>query len=387
MGLGELVGQLLTRDTKYTVEDTATGFTETFTAFGSIAPNWSTAGYRQSMGIPGVWRASVLIADLLGSLPWDALRTFGGREPEVIHSPLLTQPNPPQTRITTFSSLALDLLFHGNGIGVYTARNRQGWPTACVPVPAEGVGIRRARQWEDPWVAGEVLYDINGTVFSADDVLHIQGPTKPGSLRGMGVLENHLDTLDLARELNREARSVARSGGVPTGKLKVTNEEADENDLLEVKRKWLQSQRERTVAVLNATTDFEPLAWNPTDAQLIEARQFSLHETALLFGLDPSWLGVDSKSKTYSNIEQEGLNLMKPGIGLGAHVVRFEQALSLAFPAGTEVKANMDAILRSDTLTRFQAHEIGIRAGFETVNEVRELEDRAPLVEAPPQEA
>jgi phage portal protein BeeE len=36
-------------------------------------------------------------------------------------------------------------------------------------------------------------------------------------------------------------------------------------------------------------------------------------------------------------------------------------------------------MVRFDLKSRYEAHEIAIRAGFLTVNEVRELEDRGPL--------
>ena len=52
-------------------------------------------------------------------------------------------------------------------------------------------------------------------------------------------------------------------------------------------------------------------------------------------------------------------------------------------PRGTWAQANLDAILRGDTLTRYQAHGIAIDKGFLTVDEVRKLEDLPPL---PPQE-
>src|SRR5690606_6520102 len=58
---------------------------------------------------------------------------------------------------------------------------------------------------------------------------------------------------------------------------------------------------------------------------------------------------------------------------------RFEQALALCFSADITVKANLDFLLRADTKTRYEAHKIGIDAGFLTVDEARGLEDREPL--------
>lgn len=42
---------------------------------------------------------------------------------------------------------------------------------------------------------------------------------------------------------------------------------------------------------------------------------------------------------------------------------------------------NVDALLRPDTKTRYEAHKIALDAGFLTVDEVRELENREPLAE------
>ena len=50
---------------------------------------------------------------------------------------------------------------------------------------------------------------------------------------------------------------------------------------------------------------------------------------------------------------------------------------------GQYVKFNRGSLLRTDLKTRYEAHEIGLRAGFLTLDEVRELEDREPLPAGP----
>ncbi|MEU5721579.1 phage portal protein [Micromonospora sp. NPDC047738] len=375
------LGKLLNRSTQYTATDTVTGESQTFTILDNIAPDWSTSGYRGGMSIPGGWRAAVLISDLLGSVPWHAYRQYGGNPLELLDPtpPLLEQPNPPDTRMTTFSSWALDLIWEGNAIGVVAARNAQGWPTAAIPVSASTVGIRRITEPGMSHIpVGELEYSVGTMRLSAYDVIHIKGPCQPGALRGMGVLEAHLSTLNLSHEQNRQARALSRHG-VPTGFLKSDNPDLTETEAKQLKEKWLASQRDRTIAVLNSTTSFEPLSWNPDELQLVEARRFSLTDFELMFGLPVGWLGGMNSARQYSNIEQDAVNLLK--FTLGGHLARFEQTLSLAFPRGTTVKANLDAILRADTLTRYQAHAIGLDKGFLTNDEVRALENRAPLPE------
>jgi hypothetical protein len=49
------------------------------------------------------------------------------------------------------------------------------------------------------------------------------------------------------------------------------------------------------------------------------------------------------------------------------------------------VKANLDAVLRADTKTRYEAHAIGIGSGFLLHDEARDYEDLPPLPEKPVQ--
>lgn len=352
---------------------------------------WGSNGYVQALGIPGVDRAVMLIADLLGGLPWDAYREHGRDFAEKV-SPrpiLLEQPNPEEARIATMSAWAADLVLNGNAVGVIAERNAVGVPTAVTPVASRNVGVRRVNgQTYSVLPTGAIEYSIGGQSFAADEVIHIKGPCEPGALRGVGVLEKHLNgcgSLDLAAELARQARNINQDG-VPTGVLKVTNPDATEDDLRAAKAGWLVNMRDRTVAALNATTDFTPLAWNPEELQLIEARKLSLLEVANIFGLPPRFLGASSgDSMTYSTTEAEGRDLLR--YSLGGHVGRFEQTFALLYPRGTWVKANLDAVLRSDTLTRYQAHETGIRAGFLLKSEAREIEDLPPVdgIDDPPE--
>ncbi|MFD4196628.1 phage portal protein [Amycolatopsis thermoflava] len=344
---------------------------------------WGGGGYVRALGIPGVDRAVMLIADLLGGLPWDAY-TDRGRNHAAKVTPrpiLLEQPNPEEARINTMSAWAADLVLNGNALGVIVERNAAGTPTAVTPVPSRRVGVRRVDgQTYSVLPVGEIEYAIGGQSFSRHEVLHIKGPCEPGALRGVGVLEKHLNgagSLDLAEELGRQARNVSRDG-VPTGMLEATTPDVTEPQMVAAKEAWLRAQRDRTVAALGPGTKFTPVAWKPEEMQLIEARKLSLLEVANIFGLPPRFLGAPSGgSMDYTTQEGQGLDLVK--FTLGGHVGRFEQTLSLHFPRGTWVQANLDALLRSDTKSRYEAHEIAVRNGWLLKSEVREIEDLPPV--------
>lgn len=372
------LGQLLTRALKYVVTNTNSGAVGEYTVItdsGGLAPTWANAGYRGAMGIPGVSRAANLLADLIAALPWELWEEQDDGSSVKLPSLLLEQPCPPETRVTSMSSLVFDYLFHGNAVGVWAAPDDDGYPTALVPVPAQRVGVRRTDEGE-AIPRGQIIYTIGNQEFMPWELLHVKGPCEPSALRGLGVLENHFETLELSRELAKQAKA-SSGGGIPTGVLRSTNPDAKTQSLKDLKRGWMEAQATRTVAVLNATTEFQALAWNPTEAQLIEARQFSLHELALIFNIDPSWLGVNTKSKVYSNLETEALNLSK--FSINGMLARFEQAFSLVTPPRQSVKVSLDELHRPDTLTRYQALNLGIAGGWLLPSEARVKEKLRPV--------
>src|SRR5262245_42003256 len=92
------------RDTQYVATNTETGVSQTFTIFDNLAPDFSGRFYRNGMSLPCAWRSANIIADLIGAMPWHAFRERAGNPVEKLNPtpPLLEQPNPEETRISTF---------------------------------------------------------------------------------------------------------------------------------------------------------------------------------------------------------------------------------------------------------------------------------------------
>jgi HK97 family phage portal protein len=106
---------------------------------------------------------------------------------------------------------------------------------------------------------------------------------------------------------------------------------------------------------------------------------------ARYFGVQPELIGADSgNSLTYANVEQRALDFLT--FGLRPWLVRLETAISALLSSTTTVKFNAAALVRTDLLTRYQAHESAIRAGWKLRSEVRELEDLPPIagIDDPP---
>lgn len=379
-------GRWLSRALIYDVTDTLDpDFHETYTVLdigGVLAPDWGLGygKYQGGMSIPSAWRAATMRADMVGKFPWHLYRERSDGTSVKLRTPtLLVQPTPPDTRMTTFSALDLDLIWHGNAVALIASRDATGQATALLPISAARVDIA-----QNP-TTGRRIYRIDQEdrrSYDQADVLHVMGPTQPGDLRGMGVLEMHLAGLRASSGLARQANTV--NHGVPTGVLEASDPDVTPEELATGKRDWMTSQSTRTIAALPPGVKFTPIAWNPEQMQLIEARKFDLVQNALIFGIPAYWLNGESSGFTYSSAEWEGRNLLKY-TSVGADIVRFEQALSGLFPRGQTVKANPDAILRGSTKERYETHEIGLRAGFLLKSEARALEDLPPVagIDAP----
>jgi HK97 family phage portal protein len=130
--------------------------------------------------------------------------------------------------------------------------------------------------------------------------------------------------------------------------------------------------------VLGSGARFQAVTIAPEEAQFLETTQANIRTIARYFGVQPELIGADSgNSLTYANVEQRALDFLT--FGLRPWLVRLETALSALLSSTTIVKFNAAALVRTDLLTRYQAHESAIRAGWKLRSEVRELEDLPPI--------
>lgn len=331
-----------------------------------------------ALGVPGVWRARNLISQSIGGMPIGAWR---GTE-EITPTPtVLAEPNPNEDRCNTITAWVCDLLDHGNAVGLYTSYNAEGKPTTIAPVPCSQVGIGRDAD------TGRVVYTIGQTAFDQSEVFHAKGVMMPGDLRGMGVLEAHWETI--ARlQAEQSYASRAFTSGVPSGLLRIRDpdlqpgtddDEAGFATAKGIKKAWQQSISTGDVAVLSELVDYQPLAWTPKDAQMVEARQWSLVDVANLYGLDPFWLGSPQQSAPYQNVQDAAVQLVR--FSLNPWTTALEAQLSRTQPRGTFAKFNRDTILRDTASVRIANGVAAVGAGLVTADEWRLDNGLPPLDE------
>jgi HK97 family phage portal protein len=366
-----MLGRLLKRQIQPSVVYTSSGYVDSLGRVGrAFQANWSGTyvDTNTALGVPAIYRGVTLIADAIGALGLHSYRNGRIVKPT---PQILIKPNPQETRIETISAMAASLILDGNYIAVLGERGANGLPDFFYPVAIDRVNLTR--------VDGRIVYRIDEQVYEADDILHIKNFTLPGEFFGRGIVETQKQAIGQEIAINEYASRYFDGGVNPTAVIKSGNPDLTQEEADALKTAWLSmySGRNRQPAVLNSTTDFEILSSNAQESQLIEAQIQGLTEAANILGLPAYYLGAPNSSRTYANVEQENLQLVRWSIQPIAE--RIEQALSELLVRGQTAKFNYDTLLRTDTLSRYQAHAVGLTNGFLTVDEVRDMENRDPI--------
>jgi HK97 family phage portal protein len=147
----------------------------------------------------------------------------------------------------------------------------------------------------------------------------------------------------------------------------------------EIKQRWeARHQGRRDIAVLGNGAKFQAITVPPEEAQFLEATKANVATICRYYRVPPELAASESGgSLTYANVEQRALDFLT--FCLRRWIVTMEVALSVLLSSTTTVKFNAGALVRTDLLTRYQAHESAIRAGWKLRSEVRELEDLPPI--------
>ena len=229
--------------------------------------------------------------------------------------------------------------------------------------------------------AGNLTYSINGTKQAKDTVKHIKLWTVPGDIYGQGPLQRHTQIIQSANDLQNYADNWFKMAAVPTGTL-TTSEFLSADIALANKKAFIDSQKERSVAVLSSGLAYQAISLNPEEAQFLANQTFTTRQIANMFGVPSMYLGlsVEGSGLTYTNGNEDRQKLYEDG--LQQYIVRIQQALTDLLPRGQKAEFNLTGFLRPNVLNRYQSYAIGIDKRFLTVNEVRESEGMPPINEA-----
>ena len=327
---------------------------------------------KDSLALSAVIACVNLRANTLAQLPLKAYRTGADGLPvEVPRQPGLVE-NPstlPRSQWLRQMSISRDL--YGNAFGMIAGRDAAGWPTTVEWLDPTKVQTRQ------DYHGGPVLYTYRGEPVRTEDVFLVPGFPVPGSPLGISPLERS-GLIELSHRAQDFGRDWLKNSAVPAAIL-YADAELDADDAERIRASVQSSWRKRRPAVLGSGLRYEKVGVDADESQFLETMAHAGREVARIYGVDPAWIGLggSGSSLTYQNLSDRLTSFMAST--MNAELVLIQEVMTAQIPRPQFVRFTTGAFLRSDLPTRFAAYSTGIAAGFLSVDEVRELEDRGPL--------
>lgn len=331
-----------------------------------------------------------VISEDLGGLPLFLYeRLARGKQRAAGHPlyPLLhDQPNPMMSSVQLRDTLQGHAMTWGNGVAQLVTHPRTGVIEEIWPLRPDRLRIR-VRRTGPGALQRWYLYDdpVNGirARLPAEEVLHIAGHGFDG-VRGYPIVELAANSIGLGLATEHHGAKFFSNGSAPGGALShpgnlspgARTRMAD--DWENIHRGIDNAQR---VAIFEEGVTWQQIGVPNDSAQFLETRKMQVTEMARWLRLPPHKIG-DLDRATFSNIEQQQLDYV--GSALNIWLVRWEQAIltQLLLPeerARYYAEHLVDALLRGDTMSRYQAYAIGRQWGWLSANDVRSKENENPV--------
>jgi HK97 family phage portal protein len=320
-----------------------------------------------------VWACVDLIASAISTLPLYAYRR-GDRDPLPDLPPILRQPSATMNLPDWLYAALQSLLLRGNCYGQIVDRAGAGLLPAQVELLApDRVAVNVPN--------GSIEYRIDGQEVDPASIWHVKAYTSAGNVTGLSPIAYARQAVGLGMAAEKFAAQFFGDSAIPTGIITTPNN-VNQDHARDLKERWAATYgrpwSHRNIAVLGGDAKFQAITIPPEESQFLETTKANVATVARYFRVQPELIGGESGgSLTYADVEQRALDFLQ--FGLAPWLVRMETAISALLSSTTTVKFNAGALVRTDLLTRYQAHESAIRARWKLPSEVRELEDLPPV--------
>lgn len=333
-----------------------------------------------SLRSAAVWACQRVLTSVICSLPVDVYRVTGGKRQPVEGAALpqlVRQPSLGISRRAWLGQVVRSQLSSGNAYGWVRESDALERPTRIDTVNPSFVS------WLD--VKGRLTPHVNGKaheLFPRGDFWHlpVSWLLPAGSLVAMSPTEYGREAIGagLAAE---EFGSRFFGDGAYQVPIVTSDKELNDQQADLTKRKLLTAMRggSRQPIVWSKGLTIDWGKQDPSANQFIDLLRFEVEQACRLYGVPPSmvYASVSGQNVTYANVTQSDLHFLKYSVGVWLQDL--EDFFTAAIPAPQIVKFNADAVLRMDAKARAELHEIRLRTGTRTPNEVRRLEDEDPF--------
>lgn len=334
-----------------------------------------------------------ILADAVGKLPVKIYQDKDGKQAATNHdlTPILkTRPNPWMSSRDFFKALEVQRNIYGNAyawLDVATRGSKAGKVIGLYPLDSSRVEI-----WIDNIGLlpgkGKMWYiytDNKGQKYKLkpDEIIHIKGLTFDGIV-GMTPLEQLKETIENAGAASKFLNNSFKTGMQTKGIIHYVGDlspEAEKTFREKFEQMSSGLKNANRVSLLPIGYQYQPLSLKLTDAQFLENTELTIRQIAAAFGIKMHQINELSRA-THTNITEQQREFYIDT--LMDILTGYEQELTYKLFTDNElaegyyIKFNVNAILRADHKTRFEAYRTAIQSGFMTPNEVRALEELEP---------
>jgi HK97 family phage portal protein len=220
--------------------------------------------------------------------------------------------------------------------------------------------------------------------YTRDQIFHVPGPSMNGVI-GMSILEYAAQAINLGMTYEKFGNSFYRNGALPSGIFEhpqTLNPQAFDRLKENLKKNYTGLKNAGVPMILEDGLKFNQLTMKLVDAEFLSSRKFEVEEICR-FCRVPLHLVQSLDRSTFSNIEHQSLEFVM--YTMLPHFRRFEEAINqqLLTPEQREdgyfFEYNIDALVRGDMKSRYDAYGVGRQNGFLSVNDIRSRENMSRI--------
>lgn len=313
-----------------------------------------------------------ILADLVASLPVQTYRRVNGRsEPQTFIPPLLFRPAARDNLFEWLHKLVYSLALRGNAYGLIVASDDFGFPTQVEWLHPDEVYVDETRPTQP-------VYYWRGQVVPTIDIVHIAWVVAPGRVVGLSPVQAFASSIGVGLAATDYGRQWFVNGGVPSLTMRNNAKTLTPTESEEISERLAAKARAGKPLVHGNDWDLKTIEVNAEEAQFLQTIKANATQIAAIFGVPPEMVGGESGgSLTYNSPEQNTIYLVQ--VTLRPWLKRIEDRVSALLPGSLFARFNADAMIRTDLLSRYQAHEIALRSGWRNRDEIRALEDLGPI--------
>lgn len=357
--------------------------------------SWARLGATSSAGVnvndqnilqlSAVWACARLISETIGTLPLGMHeRTSAGKRPapqHPLHFIIGSQPNVDTISSVFWEAVVAAMLLRGNArceklmVGERVVGLNFLYPPR-LSITRKVDGTKEYRYIED---GGQQR------IIPASRIWTIPGWSLDGK-SGVSVIHYGAQVFGAALATDEAAAGTFKRGLMPTVWFKYPNNLKDNQR--EEAREFITNRAAGAVnagnpVIMENNMEVGTIGIDPKDAQLLESRAFGVEEICRWFRVPPWMVGHTEKSTSWgTGIEQQMIGFLV--FTLGPWLKRVEQSIvkDLLTPAERlryYPKFAVEGLLRADSAARAAFYSVMVNNGILTRDEVRELEDRAPM--------